>query len=277
MNRLSHDNWAGATQPQLEGIRSEDDAWYRFIVHKLLIGSETSSGLLQNTVHFITFNYDTSLEMHLEHALGDVASFNKSDVDEFLQTRILHVYGAIKDNHTWLAGLSPTDSVTGLRKHMAALHRLGHSLPGEHYLDHAKERNRMLDAFYAASRGIRTIAPSEKDTDQSMLQSAQKHVHHAEVVYILGYGFDEDNNRRIGLDQIMSPTGPMPSHPVSIMFTNFKDANVINKRVARMLGHSHDAFIGKAIWGTPGSGVYIEKSTRCAYGALSVDFDALEA
>jgi hypothetical protein len=39
--------------------------WYRFIVHKLLYGCSTSLELFDNQVHFITLNYDTSLEYHL--------------------------------------------------------------------------------------------------------------------------------------------------------------------------------------------------------------------
>jgi len=42
--------------------RQQDGRWYRFIVHKLVHRCGTSADLLKNNVHFITFNYDASLE-----------------------------------------------------------------------------------------------------------------------------------------------------------------------------------------------------------------------
>lgn len=46
-----------------------NDNWIRFITHELLIGVSESSDLRKNRVHFVTFNYDRSLEVRIGKAL----------------------------------------------------------------------------------------------------------------------------------------------------------------------------------------------------------------
>jgi hypothetical protein len=74
------------------------DDWYRFIVHKFVYGCKTSRDIFNNEVHFITFNYDTSLEDHLSRALTSIDLFEPDDIGEFLDNdRVVHVYGAVHE------------------------------------------------------------------------------------------------------------------------------------------------------------------------------------
>src|SRR5580700_1792407 len=64
-----------------KGYRKE---WYRYIVHKLAYGCSKSADLFQNDVHFITFNYDASLEYQLSEALTSLDIMKQGDVEKFL-------------------------------------------------------------------------------------------------------------------------------------------------------------------------------------------------
>jgi hypothetical protein len=77
-------------------ITKYQDDWYRFIVHKLVYGCKTSSDLLKYDVHFVTFNYDASLEYHLFKALSSINLLERADIEKFLEEeRIIHVYGSV--------------------------------------------------------------------------------------------------------------------------------------------------------------------------------------
>ena len=70
--------------------------WYRFLVHRLVVGCKKSSDIFENSVTFVTFNYDMSLEYYLFQALSFNDIFNEADVETFLRERIVHVYGSIR-------------------------------------------------------------------------------------------------------------------------------------------------------------------------------------
>jgi hypothetical protein len=67
-------------------IRQYRDDWYRFVVHKLVYGCSDSADLLKNAVHFITFNYDASLEFHLLRALMAIDLLDPNDIMQFLSS-----------------------------------------------------------------------------------------------------------------------------------------------------------------------------------------------
>ena len=94
----------------------------------------------------------------------------------------------------------------------------------------------------------------------------------ADVVYILGYGFDENNTNRIGLD-----TGLARPSPKNVMFTNFGDVNRVNKKAGRALMGNFSVFLPNSpqLLTFAPSG-YVEKSVRNVYDALELDFDELE-
>ena len=54
--------------------------WYRFLVHKIASNCNSSADILKNNVHFVTFNYDVSLEYHLWRSLSSIELFKPSDI-----------------------------------------------------------------------------------------------------------------------------------------------------------------------------------------------------
>ena len=94
----------------------------------------------------------------------------------------------------------------------------------------------------------------------------------AKIVYILGYGFDENNNERAGLRQYLGQ-GRLNK---TVMFTNYNDLNIINKKASQLMLNRYDGFDGKTSVGNPENDGYAEKSVRNVYDALEMDFYALE-
>jgi hypothetical protein len=84
---------------------------------------------------------------------------------------------------------------------------------------------------------------------------------HAQVVYILGYGFDTQNNRRIGLDPILRTSNK------AVMFTNFGHIPAINKKASKLFFGNHDEFLSKDTVGGL-KDRYFEKSGRNVYEVL---------
>jgi hypothetical protein len=92
---------ANSPNPTTRFIYSDDelklfkDDWYRFIIHKLVMGYTKPPELLSNEVTFITFNYDVSLERSLYNGLRSIEFLNPPDrewVDMFLgSNRIIPV------------------------------------------------------------------------------------------------------------------------------------------------------------------------------------------
>jgi hypothetical protein len=249
-------------------ITKYSDDWCRFVVHKLVYGCRKSSDLLDNDVHFITFNYDTSFEYQLSQALTSIALFKPNDVEKFLSdNRIVHVYGSV---HSQIP--TETDAID-----LETAQRLGK--PFARPLVHESEfrpRKVFLDRCLDASKNLRTIDPDDKEEDKEALAQARRWIADSKVVYILGYGFDQNNNRRIGLEPFLSnmskPSGK------AVMFTNYGNINTINKTASNLCYGNYDVFHGdRFVNGNPRGGNYAERSVRTVYEALEKDFYALEA
>jgi hypothetical protein len=235
--------------------------WYRLLVHKLLYGCSNSIDLFKNQVKFITFNYDASLEFHLFKALSSIDILSKADVERFLsQDRIVHMYGCVHDR-------IPTED-DFIETHAAVSLDRSFGEPLDFSKDFAP-RKKLLDYCLGASKTLLTIDPHDKAKDKTLLAQARRWIDNASVIYILGYGFDSNNNQRIGLDPILSRSNK------AVMFTNFDDLNTINKRASKLCFGDHDSFLRYAIIGRR-TDRYFEKSVRNVYDALEKDFDALE-
>jgi len=258
--------WLRVRRNRNSNDSAKPDDWYRFIVHKLVYGCSKSSELFDNQVQFITFNYDMSLEYHLLRSLAAIDLLQRADVEKFLQgDRIIHVYGSV---HPQI----PTDADAidvGTAENI-----------GRVSLDHEKEFQPKLKAFLdrclAASRNLRTVDPHDKEDDEVSLSRARQWVADTGVVYILGYGFDRNNNRRIGLEPSLDNTPPRRSGK-SVMFTNFGDLNTINKSASHLFYGLYDRFLNRSLHGFPLDGDYVEKSVRTVYEALEKDLYPLEA
>jgi hypothetical protein len=77
-------NFQGSRRNQNRGKEPEGkDNWYRFVIHKLVKDCAHSSNLVCNSVSFITFNYDFSLEQELYKALSSIELFNSMMLTSF--------------------------------------------------------------------------------------------------------------------------------------------------------------------------------------------------
>jgi hypothetical protein len=213
-------------------------------------------------VHFITFNYDASLEYNLFQALTAIDLFKPTDVQKFLNNdRIIHVYGSV---HRGIPTMS--DSID-----LEVVENLAH--PFEDPLNFARDfepKKVLLDRCAVAAENLRTIDPHDKEADKASLEHARQWINDSDVIYILGYGFDANNNRRIGLDPSLHGSKK------TVMFTNLGDINTINKKASKLFFGNPEYFLSQSVFGNPKSGGYFEKSVRTVYEALEKDFDALE-
>ncbi len=251
------------------------DDWYRFILHKLVTDCDKSSDLLKNSVHFVTFNYDVSLECALDQRLRSISLFQRDDIEKFLGPgRVFHIYGKVRAQSTQndsinidLLKSASEDISTHVR------YQQDHDLMGQHL-------KQLLDVAYTASEGIRVISPSDKDLDVNAINAAKEVINDARCIYILGYGFDEKNSARLDLFrtlQLATRNGKVKNEKV-ILFTNYGDINRINKKASSIFFDNFDNFLPNepAIKGSPFGDYYCEKSVRNVYDALELDFDSLE-
>jgi hypothetical protein len=242
-----------------ESAKAIRRGWYRFVVHKLVHGCKKSADLFDNDVHFVTFNYDASLEYYLFQGLTSLDILTQADVEKFLtKDRIAHTYGCI---HKTI----PMD--TDFVNH-ALTENFGRPMAAGATTEFVLRKN-FLDQCLVASNNLRTIDPHDKEEDEDILATARRWIEHAKVVYILGYGFDEQNSKRLGLYAL--PKG----NNKAVMFTNFNNTNTINKRAGRLFFEDFSPFLTSSAAGHPARG-YFEKSEHDVYGAFENDFEALE-
>jgi hypothetical protein len=253
----------------IQHLRYYNDNWYRFLIHKLVTGCPDADSLLDNKVTFVTFNYDVSLEFQLFQGLSAIAQFAEGNIIRqfFEGSWFIHIYGKMREDATAPPPSFDLDLLGGMT--------LGapKAQPGPAQLWNAA--NALFDTVYEASKGIRTIAPLEK-TVEPAVECARQAIADASCVYILGYGFDENNRSLLELPDSLSLT---KSHK-TVMFTNFGDHNLVNKKASRLFFKSPERLLSDkpAILGTPSGvdGFRCEKSTRNVYDALAVDFDSPE-
>ena len=70
---------------------------------------------------------------------------------------------------------------------------------------HDEARRALLDEVFEGSKLLKTIDPMDKTSNACLMAIAQKAIREASIVYILGYGFDEQNPERLNY-----PTGYRP-------------------------------------------------------------------
>ena len=240
---------------------SQKDNWCRFVTHQLAINCKKSSDLLLNKVTFITFNYDISLEQSLHKGLQHIQLFENEDVKSFFSSdRFLHIYGAIRPE----VRASKIDFTT---QDTDTDHLSWEEKPA--YQTNYRE---LLDQIYEASRGLRVIDPHNKGADQKLIETARRAILAAKSVYILGYGFDENNSERLGLRQSLD----YEANQKSVYFTNFGNINRVNKRASKLFfGNDVHFPPGEASIETAGHCIF-ERSVRDVYEALEFDFESFK-
>ena len=242
------------------------DNWYRFVVNKIVSDCDSAENIHNNRLTCITFNYDTSFEHHLKQSLKSYELF-ATEAERFLDGRVLHIYGQVNEAKMVTYATIPmpvnlSSVVSSAADEQTAVRLLSSFLNA-------------ADRAYDASKGIRVIDPHDKSDDKQIIVKARAEIQHARCVYILGFGFDVNNSRRLQLERHLRETSARPGK--SVMFTNFGDINRINKRASKVIFDTYERFSDPAhpIIGHP-LAWYYEKSTRNVYDALDLDFEALE-
>jgi hypothetical protein len=246
------------------------DDWYRFVLHKLVLNCEKSSDLMKNNVRFVTFNYDVSLEYELDRGLKSISLFESEDIDEFLSGgRILHVYGQVRKDPSALPAINLNLLSSDRGRAFQYQQDKG---------EMARALKPLLDTAYASSKNLRVISPLDKDMDMKLIEAAKKTIAEAACVYVLGYGFDENNSRRLDLFRSLRLNGRSTSDYKAVLFTNYGDINRVNKKASELFMGNFQTFLPhlSSIIGDPRGHIYCEKSVRDVYEALELDFDALE-
>ncbi len=251
----------------IRDLKNFKDNWYKFILYKMVSGCKKAASLKNNNIRFITFNYDVSLETYLYRGLKAIQLLNTDthSIDKFLKNRFVHMYGQIRDDHFSQFDLLPKSPADKRIRFYKAI----------------------LDLAYNASKGIRPIGSSDKDNHEAMTE-AREIIEWAEDIYILGYGFDENNNRRLHLPSLLTPAAirdqcRISDKPInkSVYFTNFLDANSVNKKAGKLFASDPAIFLNSYVYKRDGYrgdkdwSISYEKSTRNVYDALNKDFNVI--
>jgi hypothetical protein len=262
-----YDNVAQAREMEMQFFK---DDWYRFILHKLSMNFDKSTDIMKNQVQFVTFNYDVSLEYELDMGLRSISLFKPEDVELFLSDeRILHVYGQVRKK----ASALPPINLDLLSRNRGRAFQYQQDRGAM-----AAALKPLLDTVYDASKNLRVISPLDKDMDMKVIDAAKKAIADAACVYVLGYGFDENNSKRLDLFDSLKLNGRSTSDYKAVLFTNYGDINRVNKKASELFMGNFQTFLPQfsSIIGNPRGDIYCEKSVRDVYEALALDFDALE-
>ena len=225
------------------------DRWVRFIIHQLMMPEPGKRfNLADNDVSFLTFNYDRSLENGLHRALSSINSATEESIRRFMAgDRVLHMYGS----------LEPTNAVLDYAV-------LGKTIGGHDALATITNANNLINSWEKAAKGLRVIDPVDKH-DDAIATEAQSRTGRADVIYFLGFGFDESNLRRIGFPQPAILSGYK-----HIYFTNFRDSMTVNRRATKAFGVDMREHSTRSA-----TRIHVEKSVRDVDQAIALDFGAL--
>lgn len=153
---------------------NNDDHWYRALWAAMELDIHKHTGLGNNSIRFVTFNYDRSLEFFLHEAAKH--TFNLSDEDAmgaWQHLPILHVYGSLGDFHP---------------------------IPSENTRPYAESLN---EAVLRLAASALYVIPEARQDDKNF-QTAQTWFEWAERICFLGFGFDALNMERLGIADVLS-------------------------------------------------------------------------
>lgn len=185
----------------LSGELDPDDDWYGYLWHHLT--SHGREGFKANRVSFVTFNYDRSLEWYLIDAYHHTYGVDLVAAQEAVagSIEIVHVHGQ-------LAPLAI----------------------GSHSIGRAYEHTVTASAVEQAAQGI-VVLPQAEDNSPAFGR-ARTLVWEASQVVFLGLGYDADNMRRLGIDELDSNRDPV----LTLMGTAYGLTPLENKRLRTRWG-----------------------------------------
>lgn len=161
--------------------RNVSDNWYSYIFKKMIEGLNTADELLEiykNRISFITFNYDRSLENYLFQNLNGLLKNSGKSQEEIIECTkkidIAHVYGQI-GLLSWQADEEQKNLV------------LEYGKPSGSAFENADRISPMIEIMYEERQKSQEIAAIQEKV------ACSKHI------IFLGFGFDSDNIRILGL------------------------------------------------------------------------------
>jgi hypothetical protein len=237
------------------------DDWLRFVLYNMTSGCTSPEQLSDNRVNFVSFNYDTSLEQRLYSGLANISHFGKSHVQSFMGgLRYLHVYGKLREkiDEQWAILDSDVPQIFNQTFH---------------------EYPQVLNKVFEASKGIRTIDGDDKLANEEILTHARHLIAEADIVYVLGFGFDKSNVERLRLETLR-PKGPKPR---SVYFTNFRGLDSVSMAASRSLTDIPSQFLSGSAQTLETVRQYegvqtdyrYQMSIKNVYDAIAEDFEAM--
>lgn len=228
--------------------------WYRFLWHALTAGVKIDDNDIVNTetleesianLTIVSFNYDRSLENFLSQSLNGTQSFKEraKDLMELLEKNIHHVYGQFYP-------------ITGEIAY------------GKYGISSSGDKIKLMQAAALAAENIHIINGEKHTSLFDQMADWRIKVERAGRIVILGYGFDRENNKICGLDDVIyynwhadepheeeifcKYTGQYLGRTVA--YTNFNNSMRIERKIEL-------------------TDLVKTKSTENVYNALSRDFD----
>lgn len=218
-------------------IKNCKDNWYRFVIAKIISNYPDYKDLSENKVNFITFNYDVSLERQIYRAI-ELIRFTDEDKKHFFETEnlVIHPYGQIRapafENRKY--GAFPKFPLDGFISDVNSLS--------------FNDKVAALNQAWSAAQTIKTISEAKRQPSE-ILERAMEKIKDAKRIFILGYGFDQNNNDILKIKECLNSSQ-------RVFFTNLNNSKRINGRVQSLFQDCR-----------------YETSTRNIYDALEFDFD----
>lgn len=232
-----------------------DENWVSLIVNIMANECKDPSDILKNDVHFITFNYDLSLERNLIKNINSKSKFSNVDLREFIANRVIHIYGSISDD-PFSRPLPYWLSEGEIARHQQ--------------LEFCED----LNMAYLSSKNLRLINSDEKVQNEEQIGKAKSILSKFEDLYILGYGFDPSNNSRLGLRNNFSNGIGKPRSRRVYLTTHGKNSTVVSRRACiAIFGFERELLDSlRFSYGDSTGHIYAERSEKNAFEALEFDF-----
>lgn len=149
-------------------LLTDSRRWYSWLFRHLF--TTTSSNCAD--IGIVTFNYDMTLEIALRRMRMSIRdSTNSSDAGELESLRIVHVYGKLESER-------PESRVL------------------DQWVDGRMDYSPHL--IHEIAQGIRLMGDDRTAEANDLLAQAKSLVHGAKCVIFVGFGYDDENMKRIG-------------------------------------------------------------------------------
>ncbi len=180
--------------------------WYKYLIHSITSTCKTKEDLVKSleNLKIITFNYDMSLEYFLWSRLKNTELFEDYK-DLFSDLKIHHVYGQLY-NHDLL---SNSEHTYGKYKN----------------LDYSNLS--YLESLIKLANNSKLEIIGENKS-QNNVPNYKEFYAEVKKIYFLGYGFDENNNALIGLNDDSIPK------ETDLFFTNYNNLQKINDLIKEL-------------------------------------------